>query len=293
MTVHLLEHAGQAFVPTAEVALVTLAVGERYLRGWQQVARQSWERYAERHGYDIVAIAHPLDTSPEAQARSVAWQKCLILSQPWSTAYRRIVWVDADIVINPAAPPIDAAVPPGRVGGTLNYAQHSPAEHHIRLERTPEGLRPPLDRAALAASLDAVETAWDDYHRFIYRQFEQLDTPATRIVQTGVLVLEPGPHRALLERAYAHVQRTRCYEQHPLSAILLDEGWLHPISPRYNWIFYEACALYYPPLLDASGEVPWELFQLAFNVQFHNNAWFLHFAGMEKLFERIVGLRFG
>ncbi len=62
-------------------ALVTLAIGEKYLHHWKNFAQNNWQKYADKHGYDLICIDTPLDTSERAQARSPAWQKCLILSQ--------------------------------------------------------------------------------------------------------------------------------------------------------------------------------------------------------------------
>jgi hypothetical protein len=81
------------------VAVVTLVIGHTYLDRWKFQCEPGWRAYCQRHGYDLVVIDHALDTSARAQSRSPAWQKCLILDG--LTQYDRVVWIDADIVINP------------------------------------------------------------------------------------------------------------------------------------------------------------------------------------------------
>src|SRR6266496_4153810 len=84
-----------------KTAIVTLLLGRPYWLAWHEVCAPSWRAYAERHGYDIIAIDRPLDVSPRAMARSPAWQKCLVLQPSIAGEYDRIVWLDADIVIKP------------------------------------------------------------------------------------------------------------------------------------------------------------------------------------------------
>jgi hypothetical protein len=87
-------------------AIVTLIIGSKYADPWARNVSMGWKAYCERHGYDLVAIQQPLDFSGRARRRSPSWQKCFILSQPWSSNYGRIVWVDSDVAINPLAPSI-------------------------------------------------------------------------------------------------------------------------------------------------------------------------------------------
>ena len=71
----------QEITPQSDKCLVTIAIGDGYFDKWTRVSRGSLEQYAAKHGYDVIAIAAPLDGSALAQSRSPAWQKCLILSQ--------------------------------------------------------------------------------------------------------------------------------------------------------------------------------------------------------------------
>ena len=91
-------------------AIVTLTLGKTYQSFWERMCCANWEEYARRNDYDVIALSEPLDPTLHAAERQLSWQKCLILSQPFSAQYERIVWLDADILINPDAPDISAEV---------------------------------------------------------------------------------------------------------------------------------------------------------------------------------------
>lgn len=81
-------------------ALVTLLIGDDYYKVWKTYFKQSWEKYADIHGYDIVIIDDFIDKSELAASRSVHWQKCLILEDERVQQYEDIVWLDSDVLIN-------------------------------------------------------------------------------------------------------------------------------------------------------------------------------------------------
>src|SRR5689334_24996059 len=107
-------------------ALVTLAIGHHHHAYWQNYFRASWEAYAAAQGYDLIVVTDPLDSSALAQSRSPAWQKCLMLSQPFAANYRQVVLLDCDILINPASPPITDQVNESNVGGVIAGSHIAP-----------------------------------------------------------------------------------------------------------------------------------------------------------------------
>ena len=62
-------------------AIVTLAIGDRYLQHWRSTCEANWNAYGAQHGFDVICLDQPLDDSARARNRSPAWQKCLILGQ--------------------------------------------------------------------------------------------------------------------------------------------------------------------------------------------------------------------
>lgn len=224
------------------VALVTLAIGERYERRWRGVAEPLWRRYAERHGYELVCLTEPLDDSERAARRSPAWQKCLVLEQPFAADFDRVVWVDADVAIRPDSPPVAAGVPVGLVGAVDEYSSPTPELHRRLL-------------AKLYAHWDATGVPYVDNLRVAdYYAAWDLPPRTDGVVQTGVMVLSPAHHGEILRRVYdGYEDRGQIlnYEMRPLSWELLEAGLVHWIDPAFNCIWGSMKALEYPFLTAA------------------------------------------
>lgn len=252
-------------------AIVTLTLGRDWLAYWKRFCEPNWHAYAARHGLDIIVVTQPLDSSARAARRSPAWQKCLILNQDFSRQYQRVVWVDADVVINPRAPSVVDGVPEDKVGGVISGAYILDDLKPILLER----LRGRSDPAGDARAL------WEADQRSFYAPYG-LDDGLSDIVQTGVLVLNPGAHAPLLERIYAaDFPDSRSYEQLPLSHAILRGNLFHALDSRFNTVFFERMLVHYPyltqPEVKANATAYNLLARYAVNTELANS-FFLHFA---------------
>jgi len=230
--------------------IVTLVVGDKYLKTWKKSAEANWRRYAEIHGYDLLCIDRPLDQSDRAMKRSPAWQKCLVLDQPFASDYERVVWIDADILINTAsAPSIVEGVPFDKVGAVDAFAGPSREYGMEAVGRAYQywsSLGWPL-----------IPDTPKNYHtNFGLPPFDHDD-----VVQTGVMVLSPQHHRELLLKAYYEYEDKGApfwhYEMRPLSYELLKANAVHWIDGRFNqlWVFYKV--LHFPFLVN--DVVDWRL----------------------------------
>jgi hypothetical protein len=202
-------------------AIVTLAIGEEHSHRWHQLCEENWHRYADRHGYDVVCIEEPLDTSERAAARSPSWQKLLVAAQPFAEDYERIAWVDADALFGRDAAPIAHQVPEHLVGAVDEVAMMRP---DIRRMLHPD---PPSEYrgAGLPEGFD-------------------------QVVQGGVLVFSPSRHGALLERTYREHEDNEetVYEMRPLSYELIRSGLVHWLDPTFNMLWFVYRAHNYPEL---------------------------------------------
>lgn len=229
---------------SARIAIVTLAVGDSFAERWERRCAPNWKAYAERHGYDVICLTETLDDSRRGRSRSPAWQKCLVLSQPFAREYERIVWIDADVLINPSAPPITEGVPLDRVGAVDEYATPTRELHMLTLRKLYahwDALGEPYVRNPSARDYYA---AWD-----LAADFEQ-------VVQTGVMVLSPAHHRDLLEGVYRDYEdrgNFLNYEMRPLSYELLAADVVSWLDPRFNHIWGAYKALHFPFLLNDPG----------------------------------------
>jgi hypothetical protein len=222
-------------------AIVTIAMGEQYLATWRRVCEANWHAYAQKHGYDIICIDTPLDSSERARQRSPAWQKCLILGQDTIRKYERVVWVDADILINAdAAPSIIDGVPVDKVGAVEALSAPTKAIYEQTLQRQYE----------LWNSTSLINYTGREY-------YANWGLPADfdEVVQSGVMVLSPKYHRELLEKTYVNYEEKGGREWHmemrPLSYELVRAGAVCWIDHRFNLNWGEQRALHYPFLLDA------------------------------------------
>jgi hypothetical protein len=263
-------------------AIVTLCIGDRHQRLWDQMCRSSWLAYAARHGYDVVLITAPLDQSPLASSRSPAWQQCLVLDQPWARQYQRIVWLDADIIIASPARDIVSTVPdPALIGVCATGAQLSRAELHVYLERF----------HTISIGPDQVDLLWQMH---VGNQFSHAGLPPgeATMFNTGVLVLSPPHHAALLRGVYDRGDPDNTLGQQPaLSQAISRHGPHAPLSARFNWSMHEALLLRFtsPPAPPLSRQQAQDL--LSFVVDEMHKAYFIHFSGCLPLLCTLAGLR--
>jgi hypothetical protein len=240
-------------------AIVTIVVGDEYRQLWAEKALPSWERYAQRHGYEIIAFERPLDDSPLGR-RPMSWQKLLVLGQERVQPFDRVLWLDADVIINDeAAPCVVEQTPAEKIGAVPDMcllshpALRAPFESVNRWQGSPDSL---------------VAKVWE---------VNGLAAPADYYVNGGVLVFSRH-HRDLLEHVYRNYSErpSSFYEQIALSFEILTRGLHHPLDPRFNalWVEYRGAAY---PFVD---HVP-AMLPLCIAVAL-GNCYFLHFAGHRR-----------
>jgi hypothetical protein len=206
-------------------ALVTICIGDKYWTRWKEICQDNWESYCKKVHLDLIVIRHSLDNSHRGKERSPAWQKLLVLSQPWATLYDRIVWVDSDIFITPWAPDIVSTVPnPAMVGISEEGSQLSEAERQIYFERSYK----------ISVDPSKAIQAWKFHQAAQFEGAGILDENVP-MFNTGVLVLDPRAHNDLFLEVYGKDSESRLYEQPHLSLELYKRNLVHRLSSRFNW----------------------------------------------------------
>lgn len=110
-----------------KVGLVTLVVGDRYYAEYARYFQPSQRAYADAVGYDHIVLRELL--GPVKNLEMVSLCKQLICSEPWAAQYDYLVVVDADVLINPHAPPIHlACAGTEKIGMVNEYDQPSRAQ---------------------------------------------------------------------------------------------------------------------------------------------------------------------
>jgi hypothetical protein len=255
---------------TERKAIVSIVIGDGYVARWRRCCEQSWRAYAQKHGYDIVLFEQPLDDSARARSRSPAWQKLLVLGNERTAEYDRVVWVDADVVINPLAPDISLGVPLDAVGAVDEHRFPSRALNQRFVE------------AMVKQFTDRGQTAVADRCRDYLTTksyYESWGVPGhhNHIVQTGVMVLSPRHHRQIFEKVYREYEDKGSepwnYEMRPLSYELLENCALHWLDHRFNALVF---ALQWHDIDRFSGNM-----EMFLKSAFRDNH-MLHFAAAQK-----------
>lgn len=259
-------------------ALVTLAVGEAYVANFHKTVRPTWEPYCQRHGYDLVLLDAPIDPNLDPGRKSIHWQKLLIGLLPGLRPYKRLVWIDGDILINHTqAPCIVSAAAEDRIGVVdISDDFRVPDDvfnQHARFLL----LNYLMARRVDPATPPAVVTDGD-----LPAYYRRLGFPlrAERFINTGILVFDPARHASFFAECYAKYDKDfPDYENTPLSYEIETSGLADYLDGRFNLIWAQEVARHYPFLFDLTGfGADQALVRTCVNTAFRN-AWFLHFAG--------------
>ncbi|MHA1597602.1 MAG: hypothetical protein ACTSV1_02675 [Alphaproteobacteria bacterium] len=263
-------------MPTHNKALVTLAIGDRYVDEFEQQVSASWRAYGERHGYDIIVLTDVIDTSCDLSRKSLHWQKLLIGLVPGVSDYEHVVWLDTDILINPrTAPCIVSAV---QKTGSDKIAVADYASNISPVEDTSDRYYI-LDQLFRIGSrkIDVPPLVMTDVYRDL-----GYSAPADKYINTGMFVFQPKRHNDFLSQCYAKYEADSAdgsFENIPFSYELQAEDMAVYIDERFNMAWSKYATTHYPflYLLDFVKAYP-DFAIKCVNVYYHNN-YFCHFAG--------------
>lgn len=229
-------------------ALVTMAIGLKYLEIFNQYAKSEFKTYCERFGYDLICITEPLDHSERAQNRSPAWQKLLVLSQPWSCDYERILWLDTDILINHKnATDIAENIPLDKVGAVDQYSIPSKELYRLAFEEYY------LNKYNEIPKLNNLSAA-SYYKNNGLQGVEGL----TEVVQTGVWIASPAYHKEIFERIYDDYDDINQevvsdqYEMPFMSYELITNDQIYWIQNQFNFDVNCHLFTYYPHVIPSA-----------------------------------------
>lgn len=259
---------------TVRKAIVTMAVGEAYAAEFDARVRRNWTVYADRHDYSLYVLGQPIDDRP---GRSIHWQKLIVGLLPELRAFDFVVWIDADILINPrTAPCVVSQVSGDKIAVAEPWAAVSPAE-------TVE------QRHLTFAVKFLAETEGRAVRSYVRRSPEEWrlikpsdKRPIAHSINTGMFVFRPALHSAFLSECYVKDYTDwpdGSFEQTPVSYELQANDMVEFVDGRFNAVWSQHAAVHYPFLFDRAfldDHAP--VARLCVNTFFHNN-YFCHFAG--------------
>jgi hypothetical protein len=221
----------------------------------------------------------------------------LILSQDWSQKYERVVWVDADVLINNQnALDICDGVPEDMVGAVEAYSIPTREIHDVALRR--------LYQFWKENGVNYIDNSTPgSYYAKRGIPGDDLD----QVVQTGVFVCSPKYHREIFERIYNSYEdeggAAGNYEMPAMSYELVRAGMVSWISPRFNYCVMNLLAAFYPQTLGmgARGSIGGPLGKYLKQMRtgpssqsmalenIHDLSMFVHFAGCADLMDTARG----
>ena len=210
-------------------AIITLIIGNKYEKMFNTYCRKNWQIYCEKYNYDLIVINKFLDDSKRAKERSPAWQKLLILSQPWAKNYDQIVWVDSDVLINnKIARDITSQVEIKSFGAVNAYSIPSKDLHYISMKRNYDYF--------IENNIEFIDNLKPGQY------YERRGIPGgdlDQVIQTGVFVCSHDHHREIFEHvyySYEDINKTAAwnYEMPAMSYELIKSNEIKWLPVTYN-----------------------------------------------------------
>lgn len=168
----------------ADTLLVTVVIGALYQRRYKALFYENHKAFARKCGYDIYVVTDFLDRQHPFSC-FISLQKSLVCSQAFSAPYKKVIYVDADILFNlQNATPIDLSVENEKIYIADEFTQPSP---NIRSE---------IQR------LNNWERTATEYYALAGLDFE-----TDSLLNTGFMVFCPDLHKNILEDTYSEAVR--------------------------------------------------------------------------------------
>jgi len=240
-------------------AMVSIVIGQKYRQLWEKHCKPNWEAYAAKHGLDLFVVPDFIDQSDFGLSRAPNWHKLLIGRLPQLRGYSRVLWLDADVIINAqAAPNIFDEIPSGKVGAVRHSAF--------------------FENPVLVDAFHRVEGPFASVEQFRRTIYTNAGLPPIEpYINTGVLAFCDFD-LAQLEKIYRHYSQEWTFaDQVPLSFELAKAKLIWEVDPRFNVQWY---ALKYSVYEFAHTFLP-ELKRLCV-AQALQRCYFLHFAGNQQ-----------
>ena len=255
-------------------AIVTLATGV-YRELWEAYAAPTWQAFCDRRGYELVAFHEPLDTCARAAGRSMAWQKLICHEHPRLQGFQHLIWLDADIVINPDAPDPLLEADPEKIGACLEFDWG----------RDPQ--LAPISQVWLGQQRCKFEEQHPGKRFEGYPKLWGFGKGAGPLINTGFLLFSPQRHGALLRHVYDNYDDSEVMhwgEMVPLSEEIHRADMFHAMDQRFNMLIVPFLA----SLLSGSEQSKMRILATASMIyRLLNDNYFLHFAGF-----KFLGLRY-
>ena len=262
-------------------AIVTIASGEKHYNLWRSHSKQNWEKFCETHNYNLQVFDKPLDNSPIASTRSIAWQKLICHLHPALSNADSITWLDCDIVINPNSPdPRQGQKEEDFLSCQEFDWGNDPQTTHLKegwLKRQASD----YTKAYKGKKFEGFYETWG---------FGEGSGP---LINSGFFSFTPQHHGELLRHVYTKYNDDKVElwgEMVPLSETINKRGVLKLLDQRFNFLVY-------PFIVGAGYNINFKnqtiskseiIAAASLIAKAFNSSYFLHFAGCKDIGMRIM-----
>lgn len=158
-----------------KVCVGIISIGKLYISEFEKLFKPSVQNYCDKHGYDLKIFTDFLD-STRKHPDTISFQKCLVPS--FLMDYDLVVILDADIYIEPNAPPLHTVELYGKIGIVDEVAQTG-IDEYKKLN----------------------EIGFADYAKDYYAK-SGFKIETEKILNTGLIVCNPTKHADFLKAIY-------------------------------------------------------------------------------------------
>lgn len=210
-----------------KVAIVVFTVGDIFVNRFNNFFRESVENYCKKYGYDFILLDRLLKQETIEHYRKFYWQRLLIPSE--FKSYDYVVSMDADIFINPNAPPLPFnEIPEGKVAAVneRKYMENYEWREQIQVKNGFE--RTGKEWYALSGHIV-------DYNDHI---------------NGGLVIYQPKYHgdifKSLYENNIQNYMKFHQDDQSIISNFIMDNNMVHWLDQRYNRLWGYWRDIFYP-----------------------------------------------
>ena len=154
-------------------AIATIAIGENHQSAYETIFKPSVQRYADRHGYDLIVFPDYIGDDKYRDLRFVTFMKMLL---PYSEAirgYDKVMVLDVDILVNAKTPPFHTIDTGGKIGVVDEWCQPS-REERVKFQ-----------------IINGLETSAREYYALADFRLE-----SEILINSGVFICTPRVHGA-------------------------------------------------------------------------------------------------
>lgn len=210
-----------------KVAIVILAIGEKYINIFNLYFRNSVEKYCKKYDYDLIVLNELVKYEADMNSKKILWQKLLIPEK--YEQYDYVVVMDSDIYISDNASPLPINfIPEGKVAGSNERKYLGNYEWREKIQEK-----------------NGWEKTGIDWYKLSDENKKYNDH-----LNSGFMIYQPKYHGKLLKKLYDdninNYQKYHQGDQSILSIFLIDNDLIYWLDQRYNRVWYFWKEIMYP-----------------------------------------------